>query len=178
MPDDIQSQFDNVCGPRMEDLRLSISRVEGLVREQSEVLNKYIRGVNDLKRIEDRITDHNAILKDHTAKLGDMSNKIFNGFGATIQSVDQKLDAEVKRSEVAFEDIRGALRTILRVGASAAIGIIIALIGIFGTLLVGDRSSLRELQKIHAEQVRIEELRIYEEDRRYETPDSPIEESR
>lgn len=94
-------------------------------------------------------------IERHGDKLELISEKVFNGFGGTINAVSDKLDIEIARNAEEFRNINNTLSYIIKFGATSTVMIFIALIGVLGSIWVSDRAALKEIQVIQVEQARV-----------------------
>lgn len=130
-----EEYYDRVCYPHLK-------RIDDQVAQHKSTIDK-------LGAIETILLAHTSTLKDHTDKIDEMSRKVFNGYGSTINSVEAKLDAEMVRTANGFKEVKGTLRTLTKVAVSSVILLLVGLVGVIGSVWVSDRVTTRDLIELY-----------------------------
>ena len=158
--------FSKICNPHLQ-------RIDAAIEKQTALLSDHDRSIVRLSQVDNIIESHTDTLRLHTEKLNGISEKVFNGFGDTVESVNTKLDIEIRRNDEEFRRINDTLSAIVKFGATSVILIFVALLGVIGSIWVSDRSALREIQIIQTEQTRARaDTAPYTEDRDDSTRDT------
>jgi hypothetical protein len=106
----------------------------GQMNEKMNVLGK------SMKSMSKKITSQGK-------SLGRVEQKVFNGFGQKINSMENMIEQNRTDNETAHTKIEKDLRAIIKFGATALIMIFIGLLGVLGSIWLQDRGAVNQVME-------------------------------
>lgn len=112
----------------------------------------------ETQRVVDEVKEMKNELRDVSKAIRRVEHKVFNGFGNRIDSVNEKLDGEIKTNAQAHAELKQSLSGVMRFIAIALVSIFVAIIGVLGAVWASDSrgqaridSALRGLENVSKE---------------------------